>query len=115
MAVTIWPRPQWPFTLSVTVEYALGPAGLVVTTTAENTGDSDAPYASGHHPYLTVGTETIDTAEVHLAARTYFPTDPDQIPTGRAEVAGHISPRPLCPSLCPSNSRTDTPGSARPA
>ena len=88
VAVTIWPRPQWPFTLSVTVEYALGPAGLVVTTTAENTGDGDAPYASGHHPYLTVGTPTIDTAEVHLPARTWFPTDEDQIPTGRAEVAG---------------------------
>ncbi len=88
MAVTIWPRPQWPFTLSVSVEYVLGPDGLVVTTTAENSGAGDAPYACGWHPYLTVGTARIDEAELHLAARTYLPTDADQIPTGRVEVAG---------------------------
>ena len=88
MAVTLWPRPQWPFTLSVSVEYVLGPGGLVVTTVAENSGDSDAPWACGQHPYLTVGTDTVDEAELHLAARTYLPTDEDQIPTGRAEVAG---------------------------
>ncbi len=88
LAVTLWPRPTWPFTLSVSVEYVLGPSGLTVTTVAENTGAGPLPYASGHHPYLTVGTPTVDTAEVHLQARTYLPTDDDQIPTGRAEVAG---------------------------
>jgi len=88
MAVTIWPRPQWPFTLSVAVEYVLGPSGLTVTTTAQDSGDGDLPYACGWHPYLTVGTPTLDTAELHLPARTYLPTDADQIPTGRTEVAG---------------------------
>lgn len=88
MAVTLWPRPQWPFTLSVSVEYVLGPDGLTVTTVAENSGAADLPYASGQHPYLTVGTETVDTAELHLPARTYLPTDASQIPTGREDVAG---------------------------
>ncbi len=88
MAVTVWPRPHWPFTLSVSVEYVLGPAGLTVTTTAEATGEGDLPYASGQHPYLTVGTATVDEAELHLPAATYLPTDDNQIPTGRAEVAG---------------------------
>lgn len=88
MAVTLWPRPQWPFTLSVSVEYALRPAGLVVTTVAEGTGAGDAPYAYGHHPYLTVGTPTVDEAELHLPARSWLPTDADQIPTGAEEVAG---------------------------
>lgn len=88
MAVTIWPRPQWPFTLSVSAEYVLGPDGLVVTTVAENSGGSDAPYACGWHPYLTVGTDRIDEAELHLPARSYLPTDEDQIPTGKVEVAG---------------------------
>lgn len=88
MAVTVWPRPQWPFTLSVSVEYGLGPNGLTVTTTAENTGDADLPYALGQHPYLTVGTATVDEAELHLQARSYLPTDADQIPTGVLEVAG---------------------------
>ena len=88
MAVTLWPRPAWPFTLSVAVEYFLGPSGLTVTTVAEDSGSGDLPYALGFHPYLTVGTETIDEAELHLPARTWLPTDDDQIPTGRAEVAG---------------------------
>ena len=88
VTATVWPRPTWPFTLSVSVEYALGPAGLVVTTVAQNEGTQDLPYALGHHPYLTVGTETVDEAELHLPARTWLPTDAAQIPTGRAEVAG---------------------------
>ena len=99
MSLTLFPRAQWPFTLSVSVEYVLGPDGLVVTTVAENTGTVDLPFAAGYHPYLTVGTERIDEAEVHLEARTYLPTDEHQIPTGRAEVAGTDfdlrSPRPL--------------------
>ncbi len=88
MAVTLWPRPQWPFTLSVAVEYVLGPQGLAVTTVAENSGAGDLPYACGQHPYLTVGTATVDEAEVHLQARSWLPTDADQIPTGVEEVAG---------------------------
>lgn len=88
MAVTIWPRAQWPFTLSVSVEYVLGPSGLTVTTTAEDSGAGDLPYAYGQHPYLTVGTETVDEAELHVPARLWLPTDENQIPTGREEVAG---------------------------
>ena len=88
MSVTLWPRPGWPFTLSVSVEYALGPAGLVVTTVAEGTGADALPYACGAHPYLTVGTPTVDDAELHLPARTWLPTDDDQVPIGREEVAG---------------------------
>ena len=88
LAVTIWPRPQWPFTLSVSVEYVLGPSGLTVTTVAQNDGAQDLPYAAGQHPYLTVGTASIDETELHLPSRTYLPTDDDQIPTGREEVAG---------------------------
>ena len=88
MSVTLWPRPGWPFTLSVSVEYALGPAGLVVTTVAEGTGAGALPYAGGAHPYLTVGTPTVDDAELHLPARTWLPTDDDQVPVGREEVAG---------------------------
>lgn len=88
MAVTLWPRPQWPFTLSVSVEYALGPAGLVVTTVAEGSGAGAVPYASGHHPYVTVGTPTVDGAELHLPARTYLTVDEHLVPDGRAEVAG---------------------------
>jgi len=88
MQATVWPRPQWPFTVTVAVEYVLGPSGLTVTTVAENSGDGDLPYAVGHHPYLTVGTGSIDQAELHLPARTWLPTDASQIPTGREEVAG---------------------------
>ena len=88
MTVTVWPRPAWPFTLTVSIEYVLGPAGLTVTTVAQNDGAVDLPYAAGQHPYLTVGTDTVDEAELHLTAGTWLPTDADQIPTGREPVAG---------------------------
>ncbi len=88
LQTTLWPRPAWPFTLTVSVEHVLGPDGLVVTTVAEATGAQDVPYACGAHPYLTVGTATVDEVELHLPARTRLTTDEDGIPTGREEVAG---------------------------
>jgi aldose 1-epimerase len=60
MAHTIHPQPGYPFTLAVTVEYVLSSAGLTVTTTATNVGATACPYGCGQHPYLTLGTPTVD-------------------------------------------------------
>src|SRR5579859_387712 len=38
LALTVHPRPGYPFTLELGIEYALGPSGLSVTTTACNAG-----------------------------------------------------------------------------
>ena len=50
------PQPGYPYTLELSVEYALSEAGLRVRTTATNAGSEPCPYGSGAHPYLTVGT-----------------------------------------------------------
>ncbi|GAB2990205.1 aldose 1-epimerase family protein [Nocardioides montaniterrae] len=42
----------YPWTLDVTVTYAVGHDGLTVTQSATNMSDEAAPYASGAHPYL---------------------------------------------------------------
>ena len=55
------PRPGYPFTLSLAIEYALSERGLSVRTTATNTGSDSCPFASGQHPYLTLGTPSVDS------------------------------------------------------
>src|SRR5262249_5934673 len=47
------------------------------------------PYGAGQHPYLTVGTELVDTAQLRVPARRLLQTNRRQIPTGRLlKVAG---------------------------
>lgn len=88
MRLRLLPQPAYPFALDLAVRYELGDDGLTVTTTATNLGDDDAPYGHGAHPYLTVGTEHVDDAELQVPAATWLPTGPAQIPIGREPVAG---------------------------
>jgi aldose 1-epimerase len=78
----------WPFVLACELEYRLDADGLTVRTTATNVGGTACPYATGSHPYLTVGTPLIDAARVTVPGREYYPTDERGIPTGREPVAG---------------------------
>jgi aldose 1-epimerase len=59
-----------------------------VTTTATNIGREACPYGSGAHPYLTVGTETVDTVLLRAPGRTVLHTDARGIPVGSAPVEG---------------------------
>lgn len=88
MGTRLHPLMGYPFGLDVAIEYALWKEGLVVTTTATNIGDTACPYATGHHPYLTAGTELIDDCTLELGAGTWLSTDDRGLPTGREEVAG---------------------------
>ena len=60
MEHVLYPQPGYPFSLRISIEYALSDSGLRVRTTATNLGTDPCPYGSGAHPYLTLGTETID-------------------------------------------------------
>lgn len=83
------PLSGYPFSLDVTVEYALGAEGLTVTTTAINLGDRACPFACGQHPYLSPGAGLVDECVLHLDASTRIVTDDRrQLPTGREAVAG---------------------------
>ena len=78
--------PGWPWVLDCRIDYVLDDAGLGVTTTATNIGAGACPYGTGAHPYLTVGTETIDRAQAQVPGSVYLPVDDAGIPTGRAAV-----------------------------
>ena len=99
MTLRLLPQPAYPFSLDLAVRYELGDGGLTVTTSATNVGPDAAPYGQGAHPYLTVGTPTVDDVVLRVPADTWLETDQDQIPTGRKPVAGSTydfrSPRPV--------------------
>jgi len=95
----LYPQPGYPFMLSLTVQYALSATGLTVTTSAVNVGPEPCPFGAGAHPYITVGTDLVDSATLQLPARTRLESDDRAIPVGRAEVAGteydFAQPRPI--------------------
>jgi aldose 1-epimerase len=92
-------QPGYPFTLELRIEYALTTGGLSVRTTAANVGESACPYGGGFHPYLTVGTETVDSAILHLPAGTVVGADERGLPLDAAPVEGtdydFRRPRPI--------------------
>jgi aldose 1-epimerase len=82
------PQPGYPFSLALAVEYELSERGLRVRTTATNEGPGPCPYGSGAHPYLTLGTPTVDPLILSVPARTVLQSDGRGIPTGAAPVDG---------------------------
>lgn len=88
LTCAVVPQPGYPWRLEVTNTWTLDDDGLSVSTTVTNASDTDAPVAVGFHPYLTVGTPTIDAAVLTLPAGTRILTGEQQIPTGTEPVAG---------------------------
>jgi aldose 1-epimerase len=84
----VHPRPGYPFSLDVSIEYSLSQTGLRVQTTATNVGPEACPFGAGAHPYLTIGTETIDSVVLHSPGRTVLVANAHGIPTGRGAVRG---------------------------
>ena len=83
MHTVVHPRPGYPFTLELTLDYALTDAGLAVRTTARNIGVQALPFGAGQHPYFTVGTPVVDTAVLRVPADARVELDSDRrVPTG---------------------------------
>jgi aldose 1-epimerase len=82
------PQPGYPFTLALAVEYTLSESGLRVQTTATNSGPDACPYGSGQHPYLTLGTPTVDSLVLSAPGRTVLIEDERRLPRGREPVDG---------------------------
>lgn len=99
MDYVLHPQPGYPFTLAVNVEYALSAGGLQVRTTATNLGAAACPFGGGAHPYLTLGTPTIDDLTLRVPARTILRSDERGLPIGSEAVAGteydFRQPRPI--------------------
>lgn len=88
MRYVLHPQPGWPGTLELRIQYALDDAGLAVTTTATNVGRSACPYGAGQHPYLTLGTQSIDSLVLKAPGRRYLESDDRGIPTASRSVQG---------------------------
>jgi aldose 1-epimerase len=82
------PHPGYPFSLALRIEYALSGEGLSVRTVATNLGAEPCPYGAGAHPYLTVGTETIDGVVLRVPALEVIHTDERGIPVDSVRVDG---------------------------
>jgi aldose 1-epimerase len=79
------PQPGYPFEVSLRIEYALSNAGLTVRTTATGVG-APCPYGAGAHPYITLGTQTVDPVVLHVPAARLVLTDAHGIPTDAVPV-----------------------------
>jgi aldose 1-epimerase len=88
LACVVTPEPGYPCRLALGVEYRLGGDGLTVTATAVNRSATTAPFGIGFHPYLTVGTPTVDSASLTMPARRRLVMDERGLPVGDATVAG---------------------------
>ena len=78
----------YPWTVDLHVLYDLSADGLTVTQTATNLSPTPAPYASGAHPYLRVGTSGVDAWELTVPASSRLLVDDQLIPVGSEPVDG---------------------------
>ena len=120
MTYSLRPQSGYPFSLDLRIEYRLSAEGLHVETTATNVGAEACPYGAGAHPYVTVGTPTVDAAVLRIPARTVLESDERGLPTGRVPVAGtdrdFLAPRPIGSTLldhCFTDLERDDDGIAR--
>jgi aldose 1-epimerase len=89
MGTRLYPLSGYPFSLELSLAYALGGDGLEVTTTARNIGARACPFGCGQHPYLSPGNGLIDDCRLEVPAATRITTDRDrQLPVGREPVDG---------------------------
>jgi aldose 1-epimerase len=85
---TLHPQPGYPFSLELGIEYSLSDDGLRVRSTATNVGRDTCPYGSGQHPYLTVGTDTVDTVVLRAPGATVLHGNERGIPVRAEPVEG---------------------------
>jgi aldose 1-epimerase len=88
MEHTIHAQPGYPFTLALRVDYSLADDGLSVSTTATNIGADTCPYGAGAHPYLTLGTPTVDRLVLQAPGRRVLVHDERDLPVGSEPVDG---------------------------
>ena len=82
------PQPGYPFSVALRLEYLLSDQGLSVSTTATNVGATACPYGAGAHPYLTLGTATVDPVLLRVPGRTVLHSDERGLPVGEESVEG---------------------------
>ncbi|HEY9336219.1 MAG TPA: aldose 1-epimerase family protein [Kribbella sp.] len=74
LSCALRPQPGYEWQLDLEVTYALDDAGLSVTLRAVNADSQQAPLGVGFHPYVTLGTASIDG--LHLTVPATSRLDP---------------------------------------
>lgn len=83
------PIEGYPWELELGIDYALADTGLTVVLTAHHgSGPGPAPVAVGFHPYLTAGSERVDSDILEMPGRRRVLVDETMIPVGEEPVAG---------------------------
>jgi aldose 1-epimerase len=82
------PQPGYPFWLAVSIDYELSDRGLSITTTATNAGPHPCPYGYGCHPYVKLGTESVDSLVLTAPGRAVLRSDDRGLPVGQTSVEG---------------------------
>jgi aldose 1-epimerase len=99
MTHRLYPSPGYPFSLDLFAQYRLQPGGLACTLSATNVGARPCPFGAGQHPYVSCGTEHVDSATLHVPAECIYRYDERFIPTEKIPVAGtpldFRNPRPI--------------------
>lgn len=88
MTHRLHPHSGYPFALDFEADYRLDGDGLTVTLAATNIGEQPCPYGAGMHPYLTLGTPTVDSIVLTCPAARRLNTDERQIPVGSQALSG---------------------------
>lgn len=75
LSCAVRPQPAYEWQLDLEVTYGLDDAGLTVTLRAVNAGNERAPLGVGFHPYLTLGTTSVDGLRLTVPAASYLRPD----------------------------------------
>lgn len=87
LQATIPAQDGYPWRVTVTTSFSLGPDGLAQTVTAHNASAEPAPWGTGPHPYLRAGTGRVDDWTLHIPAAQVLAVTPDRlIPTALTAV-----------------------------
>jgi aldose 1-epimerase len=76
LSCAVRPQPGYEWQLDLQITYTLDGNGLTVAFTAVNMDSDTVPFGVGFHPYLTLGTASVDGLELTVPAAAFL--DPDQ-------------------------------------
>ena len=82
------PQPGYPFSLALTIEYALGGCRPHGDDDGPEHRPGPCPYGSGQHPYLTLGTPTVDPLRLQAPGRAVVFSDERGLPERSEPVDG---------------------------
>jgi aldose 1-epimerase len=85
---TVPAQAGYPFRITTTVTYSLGPDGLTTRVVSTNTGPDRAPYGTSGHPYLVAGAGRVDDWSLDFVAEEVLQVDDRLSPVGVTDAEG---------------------------